>query len=146
MVRFESGEHPERESWLTRRLEDDNSAASPVMAKLRGTPHDDETPLHVYALDESGELVGGLTGYTWITWLHVELLWVDPAHRGVRLGARLMELAEEQARDRGCGNSRVETWSFQAPGFYRGLGYSVIGEIPDYPPGVTDYILVKRLD
>ena len=100
-------------------------------------------PLHVYAM-EGGELVGGLVGETWLTWLSVELLWVRD--QGTGLGSRLMARAEELARERGCTASRVETWSFQAPEFYKKQGYRIVGEVPDHPcPGCVDYTLIKNM-
>lgn len=88
----------------------------------------------------------GLTGRTWAYWLHVDLLWVDAPHRGSGLGARLLAEAERTARtERACTRSRLETWDFQAPGFYRKQGYEEIGRVADYPPGVTEFILVKDL-
>ncbi|NEE32533.1 GNAT family N-acetyltransferase, partial [Streptomyces sp. SID7982] len=72
--------------------------------------------------------------------------WVDAPHRGLGLGARLLAEAERTARtERACTRSRLETWDFQAPGFYRGQGYEEIGRVADYPPGVTEFILVKDL-
>ncbi|MFD5349231.1 N-acetyltransferase, partial [Streptomyces anulatus] len=47
--------------------------------------------------------------------------------------------------ERACTRSRLETWDFQAPGFYRKQGYEEIGRVADYPPGVTEFILVKDL-
>ena len=38
------------------------------------------------------------------------------------------------------------TWDFQAPEFYKKQGYDVVCVIPDYPPGITEYTLTKRLD
>lgn len=131
---------------LRSRLRDTNSAASPVLAALRGTPAARELPLHVWALDETGALTGGLVGHTWTTWLHVTYLWVDDPYRGAGLGSRLLVRAERLARhERGCRGARLETWDFQAPDFYRKQGYDVVCEIPDYPPGITEYTLVKRL-
>jgi hypothetical protein len=39
----------------------------------------------------------------------------------------------------------LETWDFQAPKFHRKQGYELVGTVADYPPGVTEYIFVKRL-
>jgi len=128
------------------RLRDTNTAASPVLRALRGTPHERELPLHVWVLDEKDELAGGLVGHTWTTWLHVTYLWVDERHRGAGLGSHLLAEAERLAREeRGCGSSRLETWDFQAPEFYKKRGYEVVCVIPDYPPGITEYTLVKQL-
>ncbi|MER6805457.1 MULTISPECIES: GNAT family N-acetyltransferase [Streptomyces] len=147
MFRLETEVDRARRDLLRRRLRDTNTAASPVLRALRGTPDERESALHVWALDENGDLAGGLVGHTWTTWLHVTYLWVDGRHRGAGLGSRLLTEAERiAARERGCTASRVETWDFQAPEFYRKQGYDVVCVIPDYPPGITEYTLTKRLD
>ncbi|MFD5709582.1 GNAT family N-acetyltransferase [Streptomyces pharetrae] len=145
MFRLETEVDKVRRDLLRSRLADTNAAASPVVAALRGTPGEREVPLHVWASAEAGELAGGLVGHTWATWLQVTYLWVDERHRGAGLGGRLLAEAERIARDeRGCGAVRLETWDFQAPDFYRKQGYEVVCVIPDYPPGITEYTLVKR--
>jgi ribosomal protein S18 acetylase RimI-like enzyme len=39
----------------------------------------------------------------------------------------------------------LTTHSFQAPGFYRKLGYEPLAEVPDYPAGHLEIVLRKRL-
>ncbi|MEU5363424.1 GNAT family N-acetyltransferase [Streptomyces sp. NPDC005925] len=146
MFRFETEVDKARRDLLRVRLRDANTAASPVLRALRGSPGERESPLHVWALDDGGALAGGLVGHTWATWLHVSYLWVDERHRGAGLGSGLLARAERTAREgRGCRSARVETWDFQAPDFYRGHGYEVVCVIPGYPPGITEYTLTKRL-
>lgn len=146
MFRLETEVDKARHALLRRRLRDTNSAASPILRALRGTPGERELPLQVWALDPYGAVAGGLVGHTWTTWLHVTYLWVDERHRGARLGSRLLARAERVARDeRDCTAVRLETWDFQAPEFYRKQGYDVVCVIPDYPPGITEYTLTKRL-
>ncbi|WP_202485592.1 GNAT family N-acetyltransferase [Streptomyces sp. SID4985] len=146
MFRIETEVDKDRRALLRARLRDTNTAASPALSALRDTPAERETPLHVWALDASGEPAGGLVAHTWAGWLHITHLWVDTPHRGTGLGTRLLTEAEHLARTtHDCAHSRVETWDFQAPGFYRAQGYEVVCEIPDYPPGVTEYTLTKRL-
>ncbi|MFE0173699.1 GNAT family N-acetyltransferase [Streptomyces sp. NPDC059002] len=146
MFRIETGVDKERLGLLRSRLRETNTAVSPELRALRGTPHDQELPLALWALDGSGGLAGGLAAHTWGRWLHVNLLWVDDRHRGAGLGSRLLDEAERIAReDRGCVNSRVETWDFQAPGFYRSRGYELVCVIPDYPEGVKEFTLTKQL-
>lgn len=146
MFRLETEVDRERGQLLRSLLRGSNTAASPVLRALRGTPEEREAPLHVWAVDSAGGMAGGLAGHTWGTWLHVALLWVDERHRGAGLGSRLLAEAERAAREeRGCRNSRLETWDFQAPAFYQRHGYEIVCTIPDYPPGVTEYTLTKRL-
>ncbi|HSX99882.1 MAG TPA: hypothetical protein VLG91_21240, partial [Streptomyces sp.] len=61
---------------------------------------------------------------------------VEPGRPGV---------PDEAARERACRAVRLETWDFQAPEFYKRLGYEVVCVIPDYPPGITEYTLTKRI-
>ncbi|MGW5130261.1 GNAT family N-acetyltransferase [Streptomyces levis] len=147
MFRLETEVDKARRDLLRTRLREANTAASPVLRALRGTPDERDVPLHVWAVnDADGNLAGGLVGHTWATWLHVTYLWVDERHRGRGLGAGLLARAEHIAvTERACRMSRLETWDFQAPRFYRKQGYEVVCVVPDYPPGITEYTLVKRL-
>ncbi|MCZ9346067.1 GNAT family N-acetyltransferase [Streptomyces sp. TRM76130] len=146
MFRLETEVDRARRDILHTRLKETNTAASPVLRALRATPHDREVPLHVWIMEGGDRVAGGLVGHTWATWLHVTYLWVDGRHRGAGLGSRLLAEAERIAvRERACRAARVETWDFQAPGFYRRRGYDVKCVIPDYPPGITEYTLVKQL-
>ncbi|OUC98587.1 GNAT family N-acetyltransferase [Streptomyces swartbergensis] len=147
MFRLETEVDKARRDLLRTRLRETNTAASPVLRALRGTPDERDIPLHVWAVnDRTDDLAGGLVGYTWATWLHVTYLWVDERHRGAGLGAGLLRQAERIASEqRGCRAARLETWEFQAPRFYEKQGYEVVCVIPDYPPGITEYTLTKRL-
>ncbi|MEU6734815.1 GNAT family N-acetyltransferase [Streptomyces physcomitrii] len=146
MVRIETAVDKARRALLHSRLREANTAASPALRALRDTPLDRENPLQLWALDDSGELIAGLDAHTWARWLHINLLWVHGGYRGAGLGSQLLAAAEEEARTgRDCRSSRVWTWDFQAPRFYRRCGYRVVCELPDYPEGVTEYTLVKQL-
>ncbi|MFH9014914.1 GNAT family N-acetyltransferase [Streptomyces sp. NPDC017943] len=147
MFRLETEVDKDRRDLLRTRLRDSNTTASAILRSLRGTPGERDVPLHVWAVNETdGDLAGGLVGYTWATWLHVTHLWVDDRHRGAGLGSRLLARAEDIAlSQRSCRFSRLETWDFQAPRFYEKQGYRVACTVPDYPPGVTEYLLTKTL-
>jgi GNAT superfamily N-acetyltransferase len=99
-------------------------------------------PLH----DAVGHVVGGLWGCTNFEWLHVQMLFVPESQRGRGIGAALMASAEAEARARGCRGVHVDTFSFQAVSFYRGLGYSCFGTLEGYPPGHSQVYFYKRFD
>ena len=103
-------------------------------------------PFGYFLKSTRGEWVGGLTGYVWGGWLHVTFLWVAELIRGQRQGSRLMDAAEAFAVECGASAATLETFSFQAPGFYAKRGYVVFGSLDDYPPGHTKLFLTKRLD
>ncbi|AMK30841.1 GNAT family N-acetyltransferase [Pseudomonas mosselii] len=93
----------------------------------------------------SDEIVGGLYARLGGRWLFVELLVVPERMRGQGTGRELMAQAEALAREKGCCGIWLDTFSFQAPDFYRKLGFEVFGELADFPPGHTRYFLRKRL-
>lgn len=103
-------------------------------------------PLGVLLRDATGTIVGGLIGRSALRWLFVELVHIDAALRGAGHGRRLLRAAEDTARTRGCVGVRLDTFSFQAPGFYARCGYAEYGRLEDYPPGHTRHFLFKRLD
>ena len=102
-------------------------------------------PVGYFLKNTRGEWLGGLIGSLWSGWLHVRILWVDPAVRGQGNGARLLRAAEEYAVERGCFAATLETHSFHARPFYEKLGYEVFGALDQYPPGHSKFFLRKRL-
>lgn len=102
-------------------------------------------PLWIIARDAGGQLAGGLRGQTFWRWLFVAWLWVEEAQRGRGLGAALLRAAEDEARRRRCIGAFVDTYSFQAPGFYARLGYAAFGRLEDLPPGGFRTWFAKRL-
>ncbi|MBB6434032.1 GNAT family N-acetyltransferase [Streptomyces candidus] len=111
----------------------------------RATGAYDEQELSVRVTDDRGELVGGLTGSTWGGLCSVDMLWVREDARHAGWGRTLMRAAEEEALRRGCEGVAVSSFTFQAPDFYRGLGYAETGRTPGIPGGNEDVHLFKRL-
>jgi GNAT superfamily N-acetyltransferase len=135
---------------LTLTREHDDRDAEAVLLRLRdfnitraGDPG--YTPLSFFLRDEGGALAGGLLGDVYYGWLFVRILWVAEEHRGGGHGERLVRAAEEEARARGCHAMWLDTFSFQAPGFYRGLGFQEFGRLDEYPPGHSRHFLWKPL-
>ncbi|MBK3510810.1 GNAT family N-acetyltransferase [Pseudomonas sp. MF6747] len=91
------------------------------------------------------DVVGGLYGKISYGWLFIELLSIPDQMRTQGTGSRLMRAAEDLARERQCVGIWLDTFSFQAPGFYRKLGFSEFGHIADYPAGHQRHFFQKRL-
>ena len=102
-------------------------------------------PFAVIARDAPGAIVGGVTGDVYWGMCEIEFVWVDDAWRGRGIGAQLMAEAERVALAHGCRRIHLDTMSFQAPGFYRSLGFQVAGQIEGYAEGHVRYFLVKDL-
>lgn len=96
--------------------------------------------------DGAGELIAGLYGYLSYSWLFVEVLWVAENSRKCGHGTRLLDRAEEFAREHGCHSAWLDTFSFRAPGFYEKQGYTLFGELRNYPGEHQRLFLWKRLN
>jgi len=101
--------------------------------------------LAIILRNDRGEIVAGLYGWTWGRACEVRILWVDERLRGQGLGRRMMAAAEQEARARGATQIVLSTHGFQAPGFYRALGFEAVGHVDDYPVGHQSIYLRKRL-
>jgi GNAT superfamily N-acetyltransferase len=98
-----------------------------------------------FAAEEAGQLLGGLSGYTWAGIAEVKVLWVRDDRRGSGLGRKLMAAAIAEARARGCALMFLSTHSFQARGFYERLGFELIATIPDKPLGHAEHWMRLKL-
>lgn len=124
-----------RNAVLAPLVEYDASAAGPSHGR----------PIAVLVKDHAGAIVGGLWGHSGYGWLFTQLLVVPAALRGRGLGTEIMRLAEHEAVQRGCCNAWLDTFEFQARGFYERLGYACFGELPQYPVGFSRYFMKKVL-
>ena len=106
----------------------------------------DQRPLALLVRDPvTGDVVGGLNGRTSRGMLFIDVFFLPDAMRGQGLGAKLLGMAEEEGRRRGCRNGLLHTNSFQAPGFYRKHGWREFGSFPSDPPGTSRIFLCKEL-
>lgn len=102
-------------------------------------------PVALLVRDDNDAILGGLYGHTFYRWLFIELLAVPEEGRGQGIGSKLMNMVEEFAREKDCVGIWLDTFDFQAPGFYKKLGYTECGEIVDYPLGHKRHFFQKRL-
>jgi GNAT superfamily N-acetyltransferase len=136
--RFEIDTHPEGRE--VERLKDRIDTFNVDVTKI----HDFEE-LAIFLRDSSAQMIAGLYAYTWGGCLDVRLLWVRDDFRGRGLGSHLMSAAEREGAARGCHVAMVDTHSFQAPEFYKKLGYEEIGVLDGYPIHHKKYFLKKAL-
>jgi GNAT superfamily N-acetyltransferase len=95
--------------------------------------------------DDSGQVIAGINaGLNGWNIMHVGILFVDSAYRGMGHGKHLLQRTESEAKELGGYMSHLDTFDFQAKDFYERLGYEVFGVL-DYPPGHNRYFLKKRL-
>lgn len=116
-----------------------------LYAYNRSQVEDHYRPLNLFVRNQSGAIKGGLLGATYWGWCAINILWLHDDLRGKGYGTRLMQIAEEEAVRRGCFGAHLDTLSFQALPFYQKLGYTVFGQIDDFPIGHARYYLKKML-
>ena len=90
-------------------------------------------PLNLYLEDEKGNLMAGLVAETFGNWLEIEYLFVKEELRGQGIGSKLLQRAENEAKNRNCRFAFVNTYQFQAPDFYLSHGYKEVFALEDYP-------------
>jgi len=104
----------------------------------------DRRELFIPITAENGSVDGGLIGYTGRGWLYVELLFVPERLRGQGMAGKLLALAEEEARARGCIGANIDTINPVARRAYERAGYSVFGRIENFAQGHDICWLLKR--
>lgn len=125
-------------------LEEQHPANAALATKLmwfnesHARPYD-FVPVRLALFDARDNLIAGLLGATGWAWLNIDILFVEAAQRNSGFGRALVQRAIEIARARGCIGAMLDTFDFQARGFYEKQGFSVFGELANMPPGHVRY-------
>jgi GNAT superfamily N-acetyltransferase len=93
----------------------------------------------------TGDVLGGLTGRTSRGILFLEVFFLPESMRGSGLGSKLLTMAEDEGRRRGCRIGLLYTNNFQAPEFYKRHGWREYGNFPSDPPGSSRIFMSKEL-
>ena len=103
-----------------------------------------EVDLAIFVREE-GEVVAGISGWTWGDCCELQSLWVQPSLRGRGLGSKLIAAAEAEAAARGCVQTVHFTYEFQARTLYERNGYRLVARVKDFPSGTDALWYHKRL-
>lgn len=95
--------------------------------------------------DAEEKIAGGVIALAYWNWLYIDLMWLRPDLRRKGYGSRLLALAEDEAKKHGAQHVYLDTFSFQAPEFYKKQGYRVYGELQDFPRGFQRFFMTKEL-
>jgi GNAT superfamily N-acetyltransferase len=101
--------------------------------------------LCVFTRLPDGTIIGGLTGKTYWGYLEVAFLWVAESQRKAGHGTGLLQAAETEARRRGCQHAILDTYSYQALGFYQKNGYKEFGRLTGFSGRHERYYLRKEI-
>jgi GNAT superfamily N-acetyltransferase len=133
---LETEPRPEDIAFLEERLTD---------FSIRTTGITDGRFIGIFLRKSDGSPLGGVYGWTWGGTCYIRYLFVPEGMRRQGEGTRLMRAVEHEAKDRNCRQIVLETYGFQAPGFYKKLGFEAVGRVANYPCGHEYITMVKRL-
>lgn len=92
------------------------------------------------------EFVGAVVVQPFWEQLHIKYLFVEEKYRGQGIAKKLMHHAFEFGKKCGCQFAFVETMNFQAPEFYRKLGFEIEFSRTGYAKNAILHYLKKTLD
>ncbi|WP_342554983.1 GNAT family N-acetyltransferase [Paenibacillus sp. FSL R7-0652] len=101
--------------------------------------------LHFHIRNESGQIVAGVLSTLCWNWVELDILWVDAQERHKGYGTQLLQEVERLAREKNCDFIMLNTFSYQAPEFYRRHGYELMTVIDNAPTGHQHYYFKKDL-
>jgi len=101
--------------------------------------------INLYLKDETGKVVGGIFCETWSYSLYIDVFWIADEYRHKGYGKTMILEAERLGKEMGCIFAHTCTFTYQSPEFYKGMGYEVFGINDEYPDGIKQFFLKKKL-
>ena len=98
-----------------------------------------------FAAEEDGKILGVITGRAYYNEVHIGDLIVASSLRKGGIGSKLVRAVEDNYRGKGYDKITLTTFGFQAPEFYKKLGYEVEFVREDKDPKLSKYFLAKQL-
>ncbi len=111
--------------------------------KITGDGHFD--PICVMARDANSSVIGGVVGEAYWGWVNFTTVWVHPDHRRQGIAREMLLQAEAEAARLGYAQAFLDTFSFQSPDLYLGLGYEVFGQLDNFPADSKRLFMRKTL-
>ncbi len=98
-----------------------------------------------FTANRGGEILGAITGRAYYNEVHITDLIIAEGCRGRGLGSRLVKTVEDAFRGGAYDVVTLTTFGFQAPAFYRKLGYTLEFVRESADPRLNKYFLKKAL-
>lgn len=100
------------------------------------------THFSVFAKD-GPKIIGGALIWEHIDTLYIEVLWCNEKYRKKGIGAKIMTMVDDIAKNKGVAKIFVDTYAFQAEDFYTKCGFYRIAIVPQYLMG-HDRIFMRK--
>lgn len=123
-------------------LEDSPAAADVALleeqvaaAAIAATGFGAEQEFGIFARDEDGRVLAGISAIVWGGCCELQAMWVEESLRNRGLASALVAAAEAEARRRGCALVVLHAYDLLARELYERLQYETVGVIENYPAG-----------
>lgn len=124
---------------LDQRLNDELDAFN-----ARATSGIDPAKKLTVRVEGDGDLVAGVSGWTWGIAAGISMTWVREDARGTGVGSDAIAAFEAEAKRRGCAHVFVTSFTFQAPAFYQRMGYREIFRWESVPSEGADDVHMRK--
>lgn len=97
-----------------------------------------------FIIYDDDKIIGGALGHIIWGWYHLTDFFINEEYRKSGIGTQIIQRIEMFAKENKAIGVKVDSWSFQAPEFYKKLGYIEWARFEDCPPDTTHYYLYKK--
>ncbi len=98
-----------------------------------------------FAAEDDGKIVGVITGRAYYNEVHIGDLIVGKGYRKDGVGSKLVMAVEDEYKIKGYEKIALTTFGFQAPEFYKKLGYELEFVRKDSNPKLSKYFYLKKI-
>ena len=98
-----------------------------------------------FVAEDEGKMLGVITGRAYYNEVHIGDLIVSSDCRKSGIGSKLVRAVEDAYKGKGYDKITLTTFGFQAPEFYKKLGYELEFVREDKNPKLSKYFLAKSL-
>ena len=98
-----------------------------------------------FVAEDDGKIAGVITGRAYYNEVHIGDLIVGKDYRRDGVGSKLVAAVEEAYKGKGYEKIALTTFGFQAPEFYKKLGYELEFVREDNDPKLNKYFYLKKI-
>ena len=98
-----------------------------------------------FAAEDDGKIAGVIIGRAYYNEVHIGDLIVAKDYRQEGVGSKLVAAVEDAYKGRGYEKIALTTFGFQAPEFYKKLGYELEFVREDKDPKLSKYFYLKKI-
>ena len=132
---------------VIRRITEDDRTDEFINVEFSDYATDREVDLNYeefcFIAEDAGKIAGVITGRAYYNEVHIGDLIVDEEYRGCNVGSELVRTVERDYGNRGYEKITLTTFGFQAPEFYKKLGYTLEYVREDNDPKLSKYFYCK---